>query len=458
VPEPVTSHVGRYENDKSTDTSEDYGYPALPFTGNQIILTCRDYGGSITLHASAVILVGTETIPLDRDFTLPKDSDGDGLPDIKEIEYGTNPTNPDTDNDGVSDDLEDMDVSVDPKDATKTGDNKTNFEEYRGYKWGQLEPYPGTNPIGSAQDGFVYQTETLEPTGTIVHFRPDWDKKDLYVKYSGYNNDYPFVIGTAFYKANIMVHAVDSATAASFDDGSGGGPGLGVTNVDYVTITHVPGTRSNVDGNINKREGRRNYRDWYWDTKGWSNIGIDGLYGSGTRTYETPLRFYFSDRPYWDGCTLDMTGTNCMPGSIPSGVLEPRGDVEDENDDGELGGQEDKRISINGVLDGDHAVKKEDPEDPNQEVWVYDQQLTTFDIDNDGYVELPVETIVPVTGIEYTRNQVLKHTITHEIGHAIGMHHSTTGSDLMYEWTTSWDKDGDSGGFSDDALAEVKIH
>ncbi len=456
VTEPVTSHIGRYTNDKSTDESEDYQHPPLPDTGpagssnHQITLICKDYGGSITLHAHAEIEVDGEFHSLNRDITLPKDTDKDGLPDKYEQDVDLNPNNPDSDTDGVEDGLDDDDVS---DENVNDGDGLTNFEEYRGVKWGQLTPYTGT--IGSPLDS-VYQTEALVPTGAIVHFRTHPLRKDLFVKYSGYDEDYPFAIGTAFFNVGIDVHPVDSTTADSYDDGSG--PGLGELNIDWVTVTNDPGTRSNADGHINKREGKNDRRDWYWDTKGFSNIGIYGLYGSGTKTYKIPLDFYFSDKPYLDGCTLDFAGATCDAGTGPNGLLDSLGVVEDGNDDGDLGNREDGDIRLNGVLDGDHAVNAPDPEDPGEKIWVYDQQHTTFDINNNEYVELPVESNNPVQGIEYTKKHVLKHTLTHEIGHAIGMHHSTVGSDLMYEFSTSWNKDGNSGGFSSNALGEVQIH
>jgi hypothetical protein len=66
---------------------------------------------------------------LQREFTLPKDTDNDGMADAWEIEqFGTLDYGPDND---------------DPD-----GDGIKNFDEYRGFKWGQLERKELNRPMG----------------------------------------------------------------------------------------------------------------------------------------------------------------------------------------------------------------------------------------------------------------------------------------------------------------------
>jgi|GEM_PF-1017569 len=84
------------------------------------------------------------------DSHWPKDSDNDGLPDILETDvYGTDPENPDSDGDGMTDGwevwngLEPSDESVDDASQDLDEDGLTNFEEYEN----------GTDPNNSDTDG-----------------------------------------------------------------------------------------------------------------------------------------------------------------------------------------------------------------------------------------------------------------------------------------------------------------
>ena len=56
---------------------------------------------------------------------------------------------------------------------------------------------------------------------------------------------------------------------------------------------------------------------------------------------------------------------------------------------------------------------------------------------------------------EYSKAQVLKHTITHELGHAVGMLHSPDNTCVMYEYSIDWKRDGK---FSTEALNQMSVH
>jgi hypothetical protein len=189
-----------------------------------------------------------------------------------------------------------------------------------------------------------------------------------------------------------------------------------------------------TDGFINKRA----VRDWTWDTKGSSNLGDATVYGSLTTTYQIALDHYFGDKPY-----MDRTGINPPPGNQILDLISSA-TVEDKNDNAIKDTKEDK--NSNGALDGDIVVLN-----------AYDKQFTIFNIDNSDTVELPVVSSAAsiISAYEYKKMQVLKHTITHEMGHAVGMIHNSNASCVMYEYSNDWSRDGT---FSDTAKAQMQIH
>jgi hypothetical protein len=329
-----------------------------------------------------------------NDFTLPKDSDADGLPDSWENPHG------DLNKDG------DIDTNVG---NGYTGDGLTNFEEYRGFMWG--EKMLLTSDIR-------YKT-TVYLTGSVKHIRTHPKRKNLFVKYTGYDPINPFALGVAFNNAEIDVYAVDASTAAA----------LGEQNIDVVLVTNDwVYTYPFTDGYINKR----GLRDWTWDTKGSSGLGTATAYGTGTYTYQISLDHYFNDKPYRNNANT---------------WLDPISAVEDKNDNG----VDDRSKGVwesgsNGILDPD--VYK---------IASYSEALTTFDIDKDNLVELPVATDPANINIlyEYAKVQVLKHTITHEMGHAMGMDHNADSTCVMYEYSNNWSRDDH---LSDTAKAQIQIH
>ncbi|WP_268235746.1 hypothetical protein, partial [Enterococcus wangshanyuanii] len=73
---------------------------------------------------------------------LNPDTDGDGVPDGKELELGTDPLNPDTDGDGVPDGKE-LELDTDPLNPDTDGDGVPDGKE--------LEL--GTDPLNPDTDG-----------------------------------------------------------------------------------------------------------------------------------------------------------------------------------------------------------------------------------------------------------------------------------------------------------------
>jgi hypothetical protein len=182
-------------------------------------------------------------------------------------------------------------------------------------------------------------------------------------------------------------------------------------------------------------------RHWSWTTKGYSATNSTeeqpSMYGFAV-TLEKPLKYYFEDKPYVDGTTWTAGGwpdqkKNPPDPPNPNGMLDPLSQVEDQEDtlspvDGIMGD------AANSVWDGDYRTTDES-------TWSNTNNLNPFDINHNGLVELPVATdpdeVNPAD--EYDLKQVLKHTITHEICHALaGDSHSSDPACVMYKWSVDW--------------------
>ena len=185
-------------------------------------------------------------------------------------------------------------------------------------------------------------------------------------------------------------------------------------------------------------------RYWAWTTKGSSKKAkAVGSYGQAT-ALKIPLDHYFDDRPFEKGTV--WTGNGWVEPSASDMKLAPLSMCEDPKDTGAYtDGYSDIDLGIllgnrpNGQWDGDKRLK-------TYAEWGNRGQLNPFDINNNGLVELPSASDPDAVqgDNEYSRAQVLKHTITHEIGHVLARtsEHSTDPACVMFGYSINWKRDG----------------
>jgi parallel beta-helix repeat protein len=177
-------------------------------------------------------------------------------------------------------------------------------------------------------------------------------------------------------------------------------------------------------------------RYWRWATKGYAwcqtTANQASMYGLAV-ALKRPLDHYFYDLPYVDGTTWGSSWESADVRLNPLSVVEDRTDQLDPID-GILGDGPD------GNWDGDYRLA-------SSADWEIRGDLNPFDIDNDKRVELPLATDpTPLDpsghdSIEYELIHVLKHTITHEMAHALaGPSHTNFQDDLMYRYSNNWSR------------------
>jgi outer membrane protein OmpA-like peptidoglycan-associated protein len=115
------------------------------------------------------------------------DSDGDGLPDWKELEIGTDPFNPDTDGDGLNDGEEVNEYLTDPLNPDTDYDGLKDGEEVRVYSTDPLDPDTDDGGVTDGHEVLEDDTDPLNGKDDLqlftLNIEFDYDKAILRPQY-----------------------------------------------------------------------------------------------------------------------------------------------------------------------------------------------------------------------------------------------------------------------------------
>jgi hypothetical protein len=449
----------------------------------QSTLYSYDWGGSARIQITVTALVDGVTQTVTGTLTLPVDTDGDGLPDPYEQDptlganaIGSTPLD-------FQNAHQNGNANLLDGQARFARDGLSNFSKYRGiylsgpapgrsglmtnhvslevgqrhlFVWGRGF---GTDPLVQAQAGTC--GVTVDPTtGAVGGPAPD-------PTLSPTNPCPPFEVGGAFAAINVKVHDVSAsfsapAGATVFPTQSLVNP---VTPILDLAIVKFDATNC-YSGEACAHTSKLGVRNWTFPTLGFSAYGTATGYGSDIRVFKTPVDVYFADKPYLHQTNL-ASAVVLAPDGTP--MLAPITLICDSSSKG----------ADNGIVDGNECVVGGQLGGDTYVPGSFSRDLSAMGPANDGCTQLPfvsdprsvprcgpVGTATDLTGPQgpfpsATKRQVVRHLITHELGHGAGVNlHTTDSTDVMYQYTNNWIRDGFNGlgHFSSTAAPLIQIH
>ena len=439
------------------DRSFEQGPITVNGTGDvyTIYLQCWDYGGRTKL-----VVRDPEAGTNVGQLWLPKGSDKNGIGVAWDM---NNTLDPNADKDAI--------IFENPSAYTAAlGDGFDVFEEYRGIVYTEgiggplqhlrLNPerkdlfvradgfYDPANPSYlSPEYSFVYG-DALKNAGIDVHNTTGWghdatEDKSFFVYYktgsiAGINENRVTGLSTAWSKAwprhEWEFKLKDDDDSRWTPVGAFDGPDTLYLNFPYpvqaaagalylirkpVPHINVVIVRLDLESFFGEDAGRIEYiteilpsqqnplgtRYWRWSPKGYAFCQISTnqptMYGVSV-VLKKPFDHYFYDRPYKDGGNEKLDP-----------LSEPQGDY--------------RLVSSN---DWDFSQLSQ-------------SFVSPFDINNDGRVELPMasDPSAILSGSGYSFSEAFRHTITHELVHAIaGPSHTNIPTCLMYKYSNNWSR------------------
>ncbi len=153
----------------------------------RLLLAGKDTEANSQLDGSVAWTWGAGIDPSMRATGGPLDSDGDGLSDVRESELGTDPYDPDTDKDQLSDGDEVLTAKTDPLNPDTDYDGLKDGPEVHQYKTDPLDRDTDNGGVADGHEVIEDGTDPLNPADDLVLFELnlqfDYDKANIKPEY-----------------------------------------------------------------------------------------------------------------------------------------------------------------------------------------------------------------------------------------------------------------------------------